>query len=134
MVYGSHAGALHQLLGIRTAKELLSHPKVGASWEGFVLEQVLAAESYDEAYFWATHQGAEMDLVLRREGRSWGVECKRADAPKLSPSIRIALQDLGLQRVAVVYPGATRYPLSDAVEAVPLDALANGERLFPDSA
>ena len=133
-LYVRDSGLLHQLLGIRTAKELLSHPKVGASWEGFVLEQVLAVEPYDEAYFWATHQGAEMDLVLRREGRLWGVECKRADAPKLSPSIRIARADLELERVAVVYPGGKRYPLSDAVEAVPLDALANGDRLFPDSA
>jgi predicted AAA+ superfamily ATPase len=133
-LYVRDSGLLHQLLGIRTAKELLSHPKVGASWEGFVLEQVLAAEPHDEAYFWATHQGAEMDLVLRREGRLWGVECKRADAPKHSPSIRIARTDLELERVAVVYPGSKRYPLSDAVEAVPLDALAKGESLFPASA
>jgi predicted AAA+ superfamily ATPase len=133
-LYVRDSGLLHQVLGIRTAKELLSHPKVGASWEGFVLEQVLAAEPHDEAYFWATHQGAEMDLVLRREGRLWGVECKRADAPKHSPSIRIARTDLELERVAVVYPGSKRYPLSDAVEAVPLDALAKGESLFPASA
>jgi predicted AAA+ superfamily ATPase len=133
-VYVRDSGMLHQLLGIRTDKELLSHPKVGASWEGFVLEQALAAEPHDEAYFWATHQGAEIDLVLRREGRLWGVECKRSDAPQLTPSIRIARADLGLERVAVLYPGSKRYPVTDEVEAVPLEALANGERLFPDEA
>jgi uncharacterized protein len=133
-VYVRDSGMLHQLLGIRTAKELLGHPKVGASWEGFVVEQVLATEPYDEAYFWATHQGAEIDLVLRREGRLWGVECKRADAPQLTPSIRIALADLGLTRVAVLFPGSKRYPLTDNVEAVPIEALGNGERLFPDDA
>lgn len=131
-VYVRDSGLLHQLLGIRTDKELLSHPKVGASWEGFVLEQVLAAEPHDEAYFWATHQGAEIDLVLRREGRLWGVACKRSDAPRLTPSIKVARADLGLERVAVLYPGGKRYPVAAGVEAVPVDALANGERLFPE--
>jgi len=131
-VYVRDSGLLHQLLGIRTAKELLSHPKVGASWEGFVLEQVLAAEAHDGAYFWATHQGAEIDLVLRRSGRLWGVECKRTDTPRVTPSIRIARTDLGLERVAIIYPGSKRYPLTEGVEAVPLDALANGEAVFPD--
>jgi uncharacterized protein len=133
-VYVRDSGLLHQLLGIRTAKELLSHPKVGASWEGFVLEQVLATEPHDEAYFWATHQGAEIDLVLRRDGKLWGVECKRTDTPKLTTSIRIARADLALERVAVVYPGSKRYPVTDAVEAVPVDELASGERLFPSDA
>jgi uncharacterized protein len=133
-VYVRDSGLLHQLLGIRTDKELLSHPKVGASWEGFVLEQVLAAEPHDEAYFWATHQGAEIDLVLRRDGRLWGIECKRSDAPQLTPSIRIARTDLGLERVAVLYPGNKRYPISGEVEAVPLEALASGQHIFPDEA
>lgn len=133
-MYIRDSGLLHQLLGIRTAKELLTHPKVGASWEGFVIEQVLSGEAYDEAYFWATHQGAEIDLVLRNGDRLLGVECKRADTPSLTPSIRIARTDLGLERVAVIYPGIRRYALAERVEAVPLDALASGERLFPDEA
>jgi hypothetical protein len=83
---------------------------------------------------WRVLSRAELDLLLRKDGRSWGVECKRADAPKLTPSIRIARTDLELERVAVVYPGGRRYALSDDVEAVPLDALANGEPLFSDSA
>ena len=129
-VYVRDSGLLHALLGVTTEKALLSHPKVGASWEGFVIEQVLMAEAYDEAFFWATHQGAEIDLILRRGERLLGIECKRADAPRLTPSIRIALADLGLERVAVVYPGAKRYPLADKVEAVPLHTLGNGDRIF----
>ena len=129
-VYVRDTGLLHHLLGIDTAKALVSHPKLGASWEGFVIEQMLMMEPHDEAYFWATHQGAEIDLVLRRGNRLLGVECKRADAPHLTPSIRIALEDLGLERIAVIYPGNTRFPLSDNVEAIPLDDLGKGQQLF----
>ncbi len=123
-------GLLHQLLGLHSEKALLSHPKLGASWEGFVIEQVLALEPHDEAWFWATHQGAEIDLLLRRGDRLFGVEVKRADAPRRTASIRIATQDLGLARVAVVYPGSRRYPLGDSVEAVPVSALATPGSLF----
>jgi predicted AAA+ superfamily ATPase len=129
-VYVRDSGLLHQLLGIGSAKALFSHPKVGASWEGFVIEQVLGAEPHDEAFFWATHQGAEIDLVLRRGARLLGVECKRSDAPRVTPSIRIAQEDLGLDRVCVIYPGARRYRIAAGVEAVPLSALAKGEGLF----
>jgi predicted AAA+ superfamily ATPase len=129
-VYVRDSGLLHQLLGLQTEKALLSHPKLGASWEGFVIEQVLASEPYDEAWFWATHQGAEMDLLLRRGDRLLGVECKRADAPRLTPSIRIALDDLGLERVAILYPGAQRYRVGERVEAVPAATLAKPGQLF----
>jgi hypothetical protein len=131
-VYVRDSGLLHQLLGLETEKALVSHPKLGASWEGFVIEQALAAEPHDEAWFWATHQGAEIDLLLRRGDRLFGVECKRADAPRLTPSIRIALDDLGLERVAIVYPGHQRYTLAERVEAVPLATLAEPGRLFPE--
>jgi len=129
-VYIRDSGLLHQLLGIGTAKELEHHPKIGASWEGFVVEQVLAAESHDDAFFWATHQGAEIDLVLRRGDRLFGVECKRADAPKMTRSIRIALEDLALEEVVVVYPGDRPYPLAENVRVVPLESLADGTPLF----
>lgn len=129
-VYIRDAGLLHQLLGIDNAKALLDHPRVGASWEGFVIEQVLMAEPHDEAFFWATHQGAEIDLILRRGDRLLGVECKRSDAPRVTPSIRIALTDLGLDRVAVVHPGDRRYPLGEHVEAVPVSELVHRGRLF----
>jgi hypothetical protein len=129
-IYVRDSGLLHQLLGLTTERDLMHHPKVGASWEGFAVEQVLDAHPHDEAFFWATHQGAEIDLVLRRGRRLFGVECKRADTPRLTPSIRIALQDLKLARVAIIYPGEKRYTVAKAVEAVPLDALARGEPLF----
>jgi len=129
-VHVRDSGLLHELLGIEDQSALLHHPKLGASWEGFAIEQVLATEAHTEAAFWATHQGAEIDLLLRRQGKLFGVECKRVDAPRLTPSIRIALADLGLERVAVVYPGSKRYALSDRVEAVPLATLAQPGRLF----
>ncbi len=124
------SGLLHQLLGINTLKELLSHPKVGASWEGFVIEQVLMTEPHDEALFWATHQGAEIDLILRRGSELLGVECKRTDTPRMTPSIRIALENLGLARVAVLYPGTKRFPITERVEAVPLQTMVKGISLF----
>lgn len=130
-VYVRDTGLLHQLLGIRTERELNGHPKLGASWEGYVIEEVLAAVEPDGAYFWATHAGAELDLLLLKNGRRIGVEVKRADAPSLTPSMRIATHDLRLDRLLVLYPGRVRYALADDVEVVPLSMLAEGpgERL-----
>ncbi len=125
-------GLLHRLLGMRTEADLLNHPKCGASWEGYVIEEVIKAAGPDEAYFWATHQGAEIDLLLRSGDRMFGVECKRVDAPAMTPSMRIALEDLELERIAVVYPGPQRYAIAERVEAVPLPAIREGMRgLFP---
>ncbi|NOY85768.1 MAG: ATP-binding protein [Deltaproteobacteria bacterium] len=129
-IYVRDSGLLHQLLGIDSLKGLLTHPKVGASWEGFVIEQVLMTESYDEAFFWATHQGAEIDLILRCGNDLFGLECKRTDSPRLTPSIRNALSDLKLKRVIVLYPGTKRFPLERRVEAVPLQDLAKGKSIF----
>lgn len=133
-VYVRDSGLLHQLLGIDSEKALLSHPKIGASWEGFVIEQVLASEPHDEAWFWATHQGAEIDLLLRQGDKLLGIECKRADAPKLTPSIRTAIEDLGLERVAIIYPGSKRFAIHDRAEVVPLASLAEPGRLFVPAA
>ena len=131
-LYLRDSGLLHQLLGIRSEKELLTHPKCGASWEGYMIEEILKALAPDEAYFWATHNGAEIDLILRHDGRMLGIECKRVDAPHLTPSMRIALEDLKLEQIAVVYPGARRYSLMDRVHAVPCEALVDGMRgIFP---
>ena len=124
-IYLRDSGLLHQLLGITIQRDLLTHPKLGASWEGYVIEEVIAAENVEDAYFWATHQGAEMDLVIPKNGRLRGVECKRADVPKLTPSVRSALEDLQLESVAIVYPGNKRFKLAEQVEAVPLAALAS---------
>lgn len=131
-VYVRDCGILHQLLGIASDKDLHNHPKLGASWEGFVVEQILMTEFHDEAFFWATHQGAEIDLILRRGDRLFGVECKRADAPRVTPSIRVALDDLQLERVVVVYPGSKRYRLADRIEVVPLAAVGDVGGIFTD--
>jgi len=129
-IYVRDSGLLHQLLGIGSEKQLLSHPKVGASWEGFVIEQVIAMTQPDGAYFWTTYQGAEIDLILSHNANLYGVECKRTDAPRMTKSIRNAIVDLGLERVAVIYPGQKRYPISEQVDAVPLRALESRENLF----
>jgi hypothetical protein len=123
-VYVRDSGLLHHLLGIRTETELLSHPKCGASWEGYVIEEILNAIEPDEAYFWATHQGAELDLLLLKRGRRLGVEVKRSDAPGFTPSMRIAMEDLRLDRLTVVYPGSRPYALADKVSVVPVTAIA----------
>ena len=122
-LYFHDTGLLHEMLGIASPDDLLIHPRSGASWEGFALEQVLRVAKPDEAYFWATHTGAELDLLLFKDGQRIGVEFKRMDAPRLTPSMRIAIQDLRLERLYVVYPGTRRYAIAERVEAVPLAAL-----------
>src|SRR5580700_2405531 len=119
-VYVRDTGLLHTLLGINTQRDLENHPKVGASWEGYAIEEILKAFRPDEAYYWATHQGAEIDLVLFKSGRRIGVECKRADAPKVTPSMRVALADLKLDRIHVVYPGEKQYSIAKNIEVIPL--------------
>ena len=111
------------LLGIKTDVALHNHPKLGASWEGFVIEQLLTLIEPDESYFWATHQGAEIDLVLRKNGRWLGMECKRTDAPRMTRSMTTALDDLHLEKIVVIYPGQKRFPIGRSVEAVPLQML-----------
>jgi len=122
-IYFRDTGLLHELLGVPDADGLLTHPKSGASWEGFALEQMLRIAAPDEAYFWATHAGAELDLLMLKDGRRVGVEFKRMDAPRLVPSMRTAMKDLRLEILYVVYPGPRRYSLADRIEAVPLSAL-----------
>ncbi|MCP4651806.1 MAG: ATP-binding protein [Candidatus Omnitrophica bacterium] len=131
-VYIRDTGILHSLLGLKTEAEVLRHPICGGSWEGFVIEQLIRFLDLDDVYFWATHQGAEIDLVFNRGGRMYGVEIKRADAPVMTSSIRIALDDLGLSRVAVIYPGKKRYSLHKKVEIVPFDEIIKGmDGIFP---
>jgi hypothetical protein len=122
-LYFRDSGLLHALSGVGTLDALLDHPRSGASWEGFVVEQVLRIARPDEAYFWATHAGAELDLLLFKGGRRVGVEVKRMDAPRLTPSMQTALNDLRLDALYVVYPGERRYRLGGRVEVVPLAAL-----------
>jgi predicted AAA+ superfamily ATPase len=122
-VYLRDSGLLHSLLSIGDLEALRRHPTHGASWEGFALEQVLALTGDANAYFWATPSGAELDLFLLHEGERLGFEFKCEDAPTMTKSLHIALDDLHLARAWVIYPGARRYRLHERVEAIPLAAL-----------
>lgn len=124
-IYVRDSGLLHTLLGIQSRRDLEMHPKLGASWEGYAIEEVLKSLQPDEAYFWATHQGAELDLLVFKNGRRIGVECKRSDSPTLTPSMRIAIADLRLDRLQVVYPGTRAYSLAAGVDVVPLGDFVN---------
>lgn len=122
-IYFRDTGLLHALIGVQNVSELVTHPQSGASWEGFALEQVLRIAQPDQAYFWATHQGAELDLLMLKGSQRVGVEFKRADAPRVTTSMRIAMNDLKLDALYVVYPGLHRFKLADGIEAVPLWAM-----------
>jgi len=116
-VYVRDCGLLHRLLGIFGQHDLLGHPKVGASWEGFVIEQILMLD-VTNSWFWGTHAGAEIDLVIDVDGRKVGVEVKRTDQPRLTPSMRHAQEDLELDRLVVVHAGEHRFDLAHNVEAI----------------
>jgi predicted AAA+ superfamily ATPase len=124
-VYIRDSGLLHTLLQIESNTDLDRHPKVGASWEGFILEQLLAHLSVDSdrVYFWATHGGAELDLFVPRGQRGVGFEIKRTTTPKITPSINAALDALNLQEVVVIHAGDQTFPLSKKVRAVPASRL-----------
>jgi hypothetical protein len=117
-LYLRDSGMLHSLLELTSKQQVLSHPKCGASWEGFAVEQVLAVLGEGNAYYWATHSGAELDLLVFQAGKRLGFEFKYQDAPRITKSMRIALEDLGLQDLYVVYPGKDSYPLDKQIQAV----------------
>ena len=119
-IYLRDSGLLHSLLGLTDTHSLLAHPKVGASWEGYVLEQVIQNLHPGETYFWATHGGAELDFFFIRDGRRFGVEVKYSEAPKITKSMWIALEDLGLDHLWVIYPGEHSYPADDRITVWPL--------------
>ncbi len=119
-LYARDAGILHTLLGLVGEDDVAGHPKVGASFEGFAIEQLLGAFGTDNAYFWATHAGAELDLLVTVAGRRYGFECKLADAPGTTRSMRVALDDLALERLWIVYPGDEAYDLDERIAALPV--------------
>ena len=119
-VYVRDSGILHFLLGLEEMRELPVHPRYGASWEGFALEQTLRAHGERDAYFYRTQRGAELDLLLLRRGRRWGFEFKCTDAPRVTKSMLVVIADLGLAHLWVLYPGDREYPLADAITALPL--------------
>jgi len=117
-VFVRDSGLLHALLGLETHDDLLGHPKSGASWEGFAIEQVLGLLRTEEAYFWSTYQGAELDLLVMVRGRRYGFEMKMSDAPTLTRSMHVAMGDLRLERLFALHPGKRSYPLGEKVEAL----------------
>jgi len=119
-LYVRDSGLLHSLLGIPDEAALLGHPKLGGSWEGFAMEQLLAQLPPGDCSFWATQSGAELDLLVVVDGKLIGFEFKVSDAPKLTRSMSIACQDLGLHRLVVVSPASVRYPLAERIDVMPL--------------
>ena len=121
-VFFRDPGLLHTLMAISRENELMNHPRLGASWEGFALEQILTRLNLreEEAFFWAVHTGAELDLVFQRQGRLWGVEAKYQEVPAVTRSMRSALSELALAHIWVVYPGKDTYPLEKKITAVGL--------------
>ena len=119
-IYITDSGVLHTLLNLRSMMDLEGHPKVGASWEGFLLQQVIRRlQAFpEECYFWATHGGAELDLFVLRGRRRYGFEFKRTTSPRVTPSMRSALSDLKLNRLDVIHAGENTFPLAEKIRAV----------------
>ena len=130
-VFLRDSGILHFLLGLEEAQDLAAHPRYGASWEGFALEQTLRAHGERDAYFYATQRGAELDLLLLRRGRRWGFEFKCTDAPRTTKSMHAVIADLGLAHLWVLYPGNQEYPLTDTITALPLQQIHDLELRAP---
>jgi uncharacterized protein len=122
-VYLRDSGLLHSLLGVELPDRLWSHPKCGASWEGFALEQLLSVAESREAYYWAVHGGPELDLLLFHRGRRVGIEFKFADAPRMHPSLETIRRDLRLDRLWIIYPGSVSYPLTENINVLPLTSM-----------
>jgi hypothetical protein len=122
-IYIRDSGILHGLLQLSALADLQSHPKVGASWEGFAVEQIIGLLDTRDAYFWATHGGAELDLLVRIVGKHYGFEFRYADAPAISRSMNIAFQDLSLEHLWVAYPGSKEYALDDRITVIPIDSI-----------
>ena len=126
-LYVSDSGLLHSLLGLHDERDLEGHPKVGASWEGFALDEVvrLMGARAEDCYFWATHAGAELDLLIVRGRRRWGFEVKKTSAPSLTRSMHIAMKDLRLDRLDVIHAGRDSFALAPKVRAVALADVAD---------
>jgi hypothetical protein len=124
-VYIRDSGLLHALLGVADPPGLQSHPKLGASWEGFCLEQILSVSGDRDACFWGTHSGAELDLLLLYAGRRLGFEFKYSEQPTTTKSMRIAQQDLSLDHLYVVHPGEHEFPLDESITAITLPGVVD---------
>jgi len=122
-IYIRDSGLFHRLLQVSTLADLQGHPKIGASWEGFALEHLIHVFRTRDAYFWATHAGAELDLMVTIAGKRHGFEFKYTDAPGRKRSMHIAIEDLGLEHMWIVYPGDQKYALDDKITVIPLEEI-----------
>ena len=122
-VFVRDSGLLHALLGVKTFRELEGHVRLGFSWEGFVIEEVIKLVGERQVYSWGTHAGAELDLLVFHRGKRYGVEVKYADAPGMTKSMHSAIDDLKLDQLFIAYPGTKSYTLNRGVEVLPLPAL-----------
>ena len=132
-VFIQDSGLLHSLLEIRDRRTLLGHPKLGASWEGFAIDQIVRYFQIRTPYFWATHAGADLDLLATLNGQRYGFECKYSDAPGATRSMHVAIEELQLEHLFVIHPGPKTYPLQEKITVVPLsriqycnDVISNG--------
>lgn len=123
-VYLRDTGLLHALLGVPDRATLTAHPRVGASWEGFIVEQVCLALRSPEVHFWSTYQGAELDLLVTCGGRQYGIEVKYSESPQVTKSMHVALEDLNLAHLYVIYPGDQRYPADKKITMWPATELS----------
>lgn len=119
-VYICDSGILHSLLSISDQHSLFGHPQVGASWEGFALEQIFRVLNLKEAFFWATHNGAEIDLLFFHRGRRYGIEIKFNEAPRVTRSMRVIQEELDLDHLWIIYPGEHRFPVDKKISVWPL--------------
>jgi hypothetical protein len=124
-VYIADSGLLHALLNLRSISDLAGHPKVGASWEGFVIDQIVRCRGIEpeECFFWATHTGAELDLLIARGRSRLGFEVKRTVSPQVTPSMRTAVETLKLDRLDVIHAGEESFPLDKKIRAVAFSRL-----------
>ena len=122
-IYFRDSGLLHSLLEITDLHNLLGNPRAGASWEGFVIEQVLQLVRPNQAYFWATHNGAEIDLLFSIAGKNYGVEIKLNEAPKITASMHTALSELELEHLWVICPGKEAYSAFEQISVLPLSQI-----------
>jgi hypothetical protein len=122
-IYLRDPGLLHSLLGLPDFHALSAHPCVGASWEGFVIEQILQILRPAEACFWATYQGAELDLLFTHRGKRYGFEVKYSEAPRITRSSRVALDDLQLEHLWVIYPGDRAFPVDEKIDVLPVSGI-----------
>jgi predicted AAA+ superfamily ATPase len=130
-IYFRDSGIFHSFLAVEGTNELMMHPKLGASWEGFAMEQFIRFLNLkeDEVYFWSVHTGAELDLLFQKQAKLWGVEFKFQEAPKITPSMRSALAELNLSHLWIIYPGDQSYSLEENITAIGLNSLINSTEL-----